>query len=80
MSSAQHAFIQLVTTLLNAVDSGSGECVTGMIWQVVVKVGCVVGCRISGLATRSVLTLEEVVAEVSLCGRMLFDVDIKVTD
>ena len=80
MSSEQHAFIQLVTTPLNDVDNGSGECVTGMIWKVVGKVGCMVSCRISGLGIRSVLALEEVVAEVSLCGRVLFDVGIKFTD
>ena len=80
MSFGQHDFIQLVTTPLNTLDNGSGECVTGMIWQVVGKVGCMVGCRISGLGTRIVLALEEVVAEVSLCGRMLFDVGIKFTD
>ena len=80
MQSGQHDFTQLVTTPFNALDNGSGRYVTGMILQVVGKVGCMKGCRIAGLGTWSVLVLEEVVAEVSLCGRMLFDVGIKFTD
>ena len=31
MSFGQGAFIQIVTTPLNALDNGSGKCVTGMI-------------------------------------------------
>ena len=57
----QNDFIQIVTTPLNALDNGSGKCVTGMIWQVVGKFDCMVGCKISGLGTPSVLALEEVV-------------------
>ena len=67
MSFGQHAFINFVTTPLNYLDNGSGKCVTGMILQVVGKIGCMKGCRVAGLGTCSVLALEEVVAEVSLC-------------
>ena len=65
---------------MNALNSGSGKCVTGMIWQVVGKFCGMIGCRISVLSTPSVLVLEDVVAEVSLCWRLLFDVGIKFTD
>ena len=64
----QHAFIQIVTDPLNTLDNDSGKCVTGMIWQVVGKFDCMVGCRISGLGTPSMLALEEVVEFVNkLC-------------
>ena len=58
----------------------SGKCVTGMIWQVVGKVGCTVGCRIYVLDTQSSFVLEKVLAEVSFCWRLLFDVDINFKD
>ena len=61
MPFGQNAFILIVTTPLDTLDNGSGKCVTGMIWQVVGKIGCMVGCIISGLGTPSVLALEEVV-------------------
>ena len=61
MSFRQHASRQIVTTPLNTLDNGSGKCVTGMIWQVAGKIGCMVGCRISDLGTWSMLALEEVV-------------------